>query len=378
MVKTTFWSNTLSRYIFKHLFLNFALVAGLLTFALSLERLLRIVQIAGSTSATVPELAATLGYLLPHYLSLAVPAGQFFACLVVLRKFHGNSELMPMLGSGASLHQLMKPLFGFAIFLSICMLILTGYIQPHSRFNYRQSYQELVRSNLFNSITPGVFQNVGNDVTIRVEDIDPETQRMEQFFASAKSEEHTRELVVAKWANLSRSKDNLGIIFELHEGAVIQEVEGKPKFSVYFENYPWQVPLDDLYQPTRERGKDEREMTYDELYKGNLVQNVEKPTTQNERMAELHSRIVQSLSIPLLTLLAFPLAFLGSGRTGKAYGFVIGVICLVLYEKMLGLGEAFASKGDLPVWTALWIPYLILGLAAWITNSKKVMGGISS
>ena len=88
--------------------------------------------------------------------------------------------------------------------------------------------------------------------------------------------------------------------------------------------------------------------------------------------AEKHSRLVFVLSVPVLALLAIPLALLGSGRTGRAYGMALGVVILILYEKILGFGEAFAALGSLSTWTGLWTPLSILAIvtavmiAAWM------------
>jgi lipopolysaccharide export system permease protein len=145
---------------------------------------------------------------------------------------------------------------------------------------------------------------------------------------------------------------------ELHDGTIVREGRSDAPGSVDFDTYVWEPPTD-LAAPYGGRGEDAQELTLAELLGAGAAEKARN--SDGEQVgAELHMRFVGPLSLPVLALLAMPLALLGSGRTGHAYGLVIGVALLVLYQKLVGVGAEFAETGAVPAWLALWTPYALL------------------
>jgi lipopolysaccharide export system permease protein len=60
--------------------------------------------------------------------------------------------------------------------------------------------------------------------------------------------------------------------------------------------------------------------------------------------------------MPLLPLLAAPLALLGGPR-GRRFGVAIGLLILIVYHETLTFGEAMVKRELLTPWLALWGPY---------------------
>jgi lipopolysaccharide export system permease protein len=109
--------------------------------------------------------------------------------------------------------------------------------------------------------------------------------------------------------------------------------------------------------PFRWRGRDERELTLPELWE-RIELGANDPKLADMR-AELHARLVRSGSVMVLPFLAIPLG--QSGRRGrKAYGFVIGLIILALYNNLLRFGEALADDGVVSPWLGIWVPLAAL------------------
>jgi lipopolysaccharide export LptBFGC system permease protein LptF len=71
-------------------------------------------------------------------------------------------------------------------------------------------------------------------------------------------------------------------------------------------------------------------------------------------------------TVPLLPLLAAPLALAGGQRNQRS-GIVIGLLVLVLYYEALSFGEALAKRELLAPWIGLWLPFLALaGGTGWL------------
>jgi lipopolysaccharide export LptBFGC system permease protein LptF len=191
------------------------------------------------------------------------------------------------------------------------------------------------------------------------------------FISRQKSNPPQHLLIGAEKARISRSDDETRPVLILENGNLIQENSSRNKNSrLTFQSYPWPLP-GTLGEPYGLRGQDEREMTQGELLKGG-VKNVghEAPTARLK--TEFHARMVQALSLPFFALWALPLALIGTGRTGKAGGIILAAALFILYEKILGLGEAYAANGAAQIWLALWAPFAALGLGGWLFMRHKI------
>ena len=106
-------------------------------------------------------------------------------------------------------------------------------------------------------------------------------------------------------------------------------------------------PEDDF----RPRGEDEREMT---LYSssGPATGNPPADVDPWEISSELAGRLVRILSLPVLPLMAIPLA-IDRVRGQRSYGLVVGLAMLIAFHQLLQVGEALADNNKLPTWLAL-------------------------
>lgn len=361
---------TLWTYILRTQLLYFVGLTCVLTFSLSLERLLRLMDEATAHGIPLSQVLVLISYLMPHYLGLTLPAAFFLGTLIALRRLQDTSELVVMLNAGASYKQIIIPLQYLALLLCLIMLILTGYAQPQSRYSYR--YEKSSFGQGLVTIHPGVFVRM-KDLTMRAEQVTPGQEKLLNFFASIE-QDGIHKIMVAREAIPIRDEAKGHSVFLLKEGNIIYEKGGEPNFHLSFEEHEWDVPYKELFEPYGERGQDEREMFLHELLWPNteIDASGSEPLTPPNRSAEFHFRLVQSASVLLMVMLAMPLILLGRGRTGKAYGFIAAILLLIFYQKILGFAHAYAASGKAPAWLMLWPPFLLLGGVAYFLNKKLV------
>jgi lipopolysaccharide export system permease protein len=99
---------------------------------------------------------------------------------------------------------------------------------------------------------------------------------------------------------------------------------------------------------------------------GELVRASREPVPHidpPEVAAELHGRLVRTLSIPLLPLLGLPLA-LARRRTHRSYGLAIGLAILIIYNQVVRLGESMVDDGVIGPLLGLWLPFVLFALLA--------------
>ena len=121
----------------------------------------------------------------------------------------------------------------------------------------------------------------------------------------------------------------------------------------------------------RARGRDERELTSAELWSAR-----DRPpagVSTDTMDAEFHGRLVRTVTMLFLPLLAIPLG-LGGGRARRSYGIIVGLVVLVFYQKLLQLGGSMAALGHVSPWLGLWLPlvlFAILSTALFVKASNR-------
>ena len=337
-----------------------ALFVILLT--LVLERLMRLIQLVTEEGTPMSSAFELLWYLIPHYLGTAMPAALFLALMISIRKLQQDSELTAIFSTGLSLEQVIRPVMALALLVTILMAILVGFVQPYARYAYHTAVWELTKSQILTNLRPGVFETLGPDITLRAETVSQGGKFFTGFFASAQ-QDGNKTIITAEEAIRVTESTNPDADFTLllKNGKMVRESStNNTAATISFSQFYWSPPLDNLKKYGL-RGQSSREMTLPELFIGKPQQAL-KEIPFLAVNTELHSRLVLILSVPVLALLAIPLALVGSGRTGRAYGMGLGIVILILYEKILGFGEAFAALGSLSTWTGLWTPLSILTL----------------
>ncbi len=144
----------------------------------------------------------------------------------------------------------------------------------------------------------------------------------------------------------------------LRNGSIVKEKANGASRVIQFNEYIWSPTLDDPMNYGA-RGADKRELNLDELLNGG-IKDVPLANTNAERISEIHARLAAVASLPLLAFLAVPLALIGGNRSCKAYGIGLGLVILVLYEKIQGFGAALAGAGRVSPYLSIWAAWSIL------------------
>lgn len=348
----------LDRYIMMRILTLFAFFMCILVLALSLERLLRLVDEVTNSGAPFIEAFLLLGYLQPHYIGSALSPALFLAIMITIRRLHEQSELVILYGSGCSLYRIIAPVAVLAIIGSLILFFLVAYIQPLSRYDYRAAYNAIKYNVQQVQLRPHIFQRLNDNLVIRIESVEnnnPVTLR--GFFSTLKESDGGRTLISADEAVVS-SQTAQSFSLLLRSGSIVKEKANGASRVIQFNEYIWSPMLDDPMNYGA-RGADKRELNLDELIRGG-IKDVPLANSNAERLSEIHARLALVASLPLLAFLAVPLALIGGNRSGKAYGIGLGLVILVFYEKIQGFGAALAGAGSISPYLSIWAAWFIL------------------
>lgn len=335
--------------------------------ALLAERTLRVVDLVVGWKGSLFVVFEMLGYLVPHYMGLALPVAFFIGILLTFSRLSREGELAAIQASGVGLPQLLRPILGMSAVLALATALLVSYLQPYGRYAYRAAAYALTNASFATLLQGGLFTTLG-DTTYMVEGLSEDRTRLRKVFLSRGLPGAESVTVTAATGQVARSGPMSPVELTLQNG-VQQMVPGSraaaaggggaSEVTVRFREFATTFgAVDDGYRP---RGDNEREMTLHELW---TARDAPPPGVDPwEVAAELHGRLVRILSLPILPLLAMPLA-ISPVRGQRSYGLVVGLAVLIAFYQLLQVGEALADNNAAPVWLSLWVPYLAFALGS--------------
>ena len=350
----------LARLIAVPLFATLVISAMLLV----LDRMLRLFDFVAAEGGPVGVVWRMLGNLLPEYLSLGIPIGLMLGILLAFRRLATSSELDVMRGVGLSYTRLLRVPYAYAIVLAALNFAIVSYVQPKARYAYEGLRFELRSGALGAAIKVGEFNQLGERLTIRVENSAAEGQRLGGLFVELRPKNGTTITATAQRGEFLQSGDADTVLLRLADGVLVQEgpmLTGPRVLTFEQQDLPIQLPRTEAF---RARGEQHREYTLPEL-----VQQSRTGATERERdesLANLHFRLAEVAMTLLLPLLAVALA-VPPKRSSSALGVFLSIIFVVTYYKVNEYMEGVGAIGAVDPVVALWLPFAAFaGVIVWL------------
>nr|WP_298684746.1 LPS export ABC transporter permease LptF [uncultured Dongia sp.] len=350
-------------YILKRVALPLLATVGVAMAALLLERLIRLLDLFANRGGPMNIVIKMLANLVPHYLGIAVPAALFVGVLYASMRLSSDSELDAMRASGLSLRRLMAPILALSVVLVIVSGYLIGFLQPYTRFGYRALVHLVVETAWDSAIERGAFFTGFGGKTILIGDISEGGRKLSQIFVKEVDENGQDLVITAETGQLDRGRD-LTLILTLYNGVRTEVTPGTDQAEAV-EFTELKLPMESVTpEPFRNRGERESELDFVELIQAYFNT---PPTLHIEDIkAELNSRLVRTVSIIFLPLLAMPIG-VSSRRTSKGLRLLVGILFLVAYFQILQFGRDAVGSAILGPLVALWLPFAIFGsVSLWL------------
>lgn len=333
--------------------------------ALLLERTLRLLEIVSSHSGPLEVVFSLAVYLAPHYLGLALPAAFFVSLFIVIARFDAGNELVILSGAGLSLYQITRPLIAIGVLFSIVSAALFGFIQPYSRYVYREVIHFATNAGWNVTLNERVFATLGGGLTLYAREVDSSGRRLKGVFIRERRDD-VEVVTTADRGVLRVDDDHRRLQLLLVDGVRSTIGKSDEKSSVTFSEFIFGHDFDVDDAPFRSRGEDSRELTLTELWQATAETTSEIPRTK--LIAEFHARLARALSLPLLPLLAVSMG-IAAKRSNRGAGIVVGGIILVLFHHLIQLGESLVASGEIPASSAIWAPFALFAIfCMWIFN----------
>jgi len=351
----------LARLIAVPLFSTLIISAMLLV----LDRMLRLFDFVASEGGPLSVVWRMLANLLPEYLGLGIPIGLTLGILLAFRRLATTSELDVLRGVGMSYGRLLRVPYMFAFALAALNLAIVGFVQPLARYNYEGLQFELRSGALGASIKVGEFTNMGDRMTLRIEESRDEGRDLRGIFVRIETRDGQTLAVTANSGTFLATDDKDTIIFRLTRGVLIHQTKESPvPRTLTFTQHDLPIDLPKI-ENFRGRGERNLELTLPELVRTGASAGTSE-STRNTSWANFHFRMVEVASMFLLPLLALALG-VPPKRSSSPLGVFLAIVMLVTYHKINQYAEGLGALGIVNPFFALWIPFLLFSaLILWM------------
>ncbi len=304
---------------------------------------------------------------LPQVIVMTIPMGVLLATVMTLNGLSLKSEITVMRACGIGLNRIAKPIFIFAIVMSIFSFFINETIVPVMMKQSKDlALWALGQKNIPNGKQNFVFKELNDNGVLK-----------RLFYVGYCEDKILHNITV-----LDSSKEGTIQILQADEGKTSPEGWNFQKGAVYtvgddgkilntalFEDSVFKFGMDLSKQMNKDVAK---EMNFPKLIKyigknSNKMEAKEK----NILVIELYDKLALPLTTIALVLIGVPLA-ITPPRVRYNRGFLFSILIIFAYYLIRALSISFGEAGTLPAFLAAWMPNIILTIAGAALYYKKV------
>jgi len=353
----------LDRYIIREVLGPFAMGLGILTFALVVARLLKLIELVVNHGVGLGEVLTLIGYIMPGFLELSFPMAVLLGVLLGFGRMSGDQELTAARACGIGLHRMAVPVMAVAIIGCGLSGWLAFEVRPWANANLREKLFQLTRTRPMAGLKEKVFNRNFPGLVVYVDQISPADSKLQGVVISDNRNPRQQSTIIAQTGLLVPDERQRAITLRLLDGT---------NFGVNTDDGTTHVSSFGIYDLTINPGEslgavqhDPQEMTGREL--GSVIDDGRRHRTR-DFIAE--TEMARRYALPLATLL-FAIMGVALGlkpaRGGQSERFGVSLSLFFAYYILLRIGQSFSESGKLNAFIAMSIPDLVFAvLGAWL------------
>ncbi len=360
----------LDLYVLREVAIPVALSLGVITLALIVARLLKLVDLVVNQGVALTSVLALLGYLLPSLLALSLPMAMLLGTLLGIGRLSSDCEIVAARACGVSLTRLAVPVVILAALVYPLDLLMTMKVAPSSNVRLREQIVDLVRTRATAGLPEKVFNRNFNGMVIYFDHATQSGSSLVDVLISDNRNPSSKSIIYAKKGVLIPREHELAVTLRLGDGWIFggdRDSHHVARFDTYDINI---IPS---------TGLPINEATPIELSMAALGAEIAKArnTGKPDLLAEIE--LAHRWTIPIAI---FPFALLGMTlgltpvRGGHSERYAFALTMFFSYYVLMRMGEALAEAHVLDTYVAASIPdilFTILAVAPFI-NSRIERG----
>lgn len=332
-----------------------------------LDRVLKIINLLVQNGAHVSFVVQLTVNVMPYYLSLSLPASFFVAIFIIVARMGDGNEIDALLASGVSITRLAMPFIGLGLVFTLVSLALFGFLQPYGRYAYEAVLNAAINAGWNAELQPEVFVDPGHGFTITADQVSMNGRGLKGVFIRRSTTGGGEQITTARTGQLNVSPDGKTVQITVHDGLQLSQPAGHPGKVVRFQDVSAVEPVGGDAQLGSRQGNPS------ELTLFELVHELKSKTSVIPRRsveAELYGRLVRSLSVPFLPLLAIPLG-MAAKRGRRAPGLILAGIVLIGFHHAVSMAQSMAQTGHAEPGPAIWgIAVVFITICFWMFLSS--------
>ena len=361
----------IDRYLLGLMFSRLLVVLAVALVALLAERVLRLFDLATAYGAEVSPVLRMVASLVPYYLGLALPIAFCIAVLGAMRQLSDSSEAVAMGSAGWSVRRIGLPFVACGLVFCILSQLLFGVIQPGFRYLYEGIRYDLVHAGWNGRVEEGMFFKVDEGFLISTGGIDKTGRVLDQVFVLNEGKEGIT-IMTATGGIIAPDLESSRVVLQLNNGRLLLPEGRFIDFNQTNVQHKFELPT-----PFRERGESARELTTWELWD---AMSDDARSGDPQYAIEFHNRLVRSISLIGIALMAVPLGVANARAPGWVSP-VVAIGILAIFDNAIKFVDGLAHNGHLDPALGMWgLAFIFNGGALWLymTTTGGAWGPLST
>ncbi len=372
-----FRARILDRYVLREILAPFFLSIAVLTLALFLQKMFRLVEFVMSKGSSLQATGKLLLYILPSFLMLTLPMSLLVGVLTAFSRLSSDSEVTAMKSSRVSLYTMIRPVLQFSFLLFLVTAAIAHFIAPNANFAFKAQLFEIVKSRAMVGLDQGVFSSTFDGMVVYVDRI-KSLDDMQGIFISDERSQQDPHVITASRGQLITNPENLSVTLVMDQGTVSVQPRQDGSYSfITFDRGKLFLDINRASLRSRGGGRDIDEMDSFALLRSIRSAKAAGQPTQPAEI-EIQKRMSVSYACLIFGLIGAPLGIRRT-RTGKSAGIALAIGVILLYYLVLGSAENLAQSGALSPMAATWVPNGIItagAIALVVMKGQEVHFGI--
>lgn len=369
-LRSIFEIGIINRYLFTETLTNFGICILVFTLTALMSQIFTLTEMVINKGLSLQDTFILILFFVPSLLFFVIPISLLMGILITLGRMSSDMEVIAWKASGISLRQIFRPVLIVAFVAYLITTMLTVYVSPEASQALKRHLFNIARTKAEVGLKQRIFNTDFGITMIYVNEILPQTHRLTGVLISyadpARNEEPAT--IVAQEGYFVSRPEKLELMLFLTNGSIHSLNRKSNEYQeINFTEYTLNIDLQQPDTPGKKKKRKKEEILSHELLDQAISYfSDERNEDAFSLLVEFHSRIAIPFMCILFGVIGVPLGVY-SPRTGRSYGFVVGLFVMLLYYVLFSFGKNLGSTGVVPPSIAIWVPNLIfLALAVYI------------